>query len=215
MRFENGDKLVMIGDSITDSGRQKPLGEGRDALGNGYVSLVDALLGAVYPQLGVRVVNKGTGGNTVRNLEERWQEDVLDQKPDWLSIMIGINDVWRQFDVPRLTECHVHQFEYEKTLDQLLAKASEVVSKQIILMSPYMIEPNDKDPMRSRMDEYGHTCAALAKKHKAIFVDTQAAFNAVLEHVHPMSLAWDRIHPNRTGHTVIARAFLKSVGFEW
>jgi lysophospholipase L1-like esterase len=69
-------------------------------LGTGYVSLVDSLLRAAYPQGRIRMVNMGTSGNTVRDLAERWQTDVLDLEPDWLSIMIGINDVWRQFDSP-------------------------------------------------------------------------------------------------------------------
>ena len=69
MRLDKHSKLVMIGDSITDAGRTQPAGEGLfGALGNGYVSLVDALLGAAYPDYGIRVVNMGTGGNTVRDL---------------------------------------------------------------------------------------------------------------------------------------------------
>lgn len=216
MIFEKNDKVLFIGDSITDCGRARPLGEGRgDALGKGYVSLTAALVEARYPELGCRFVNVGTSGHTVRNLQDRWQSDVLDQKPDWLSIMIGINDVWRQYDMPIQKEKHVYQFEYEKILDELIMQAKEVVSKGIIVISPYMIEPSTNDPMRASMDLYGKTCAALASKHGAKFVDAQAAFKTTLEHIHPMTLAWDRIHPSLTGHMVIARAFLNAVGFEW
>jgi lysophospholipase L1-like esterase len=101
MKIEPGSKLVMIGDSITDAERARPVGEGLfSAQGRGYVSMVDALLGAVYPRHAIRVVNMGVSGNTVRDLKARWQTDVLDLKPDWLSILIGDNDVWRQFDTP-------------------------------------------------------------------------------------------------------------------
>ena len=62
--------------------------------------MVDALLGAVYPERMIRVINMGVSGNTTRDLKARWQTDVLDLKPDWLSIMIGANDVWRQYDSP-------------------------------------------------------------------------------------------------------------------
>jgi hypothetical protein len=105
LRLQKGEKLVMIGDSITDVGRAKPIGEGRadDALGRGYVMMVDALLGAVYPERMIRVINMGVSGNTTRDLKARWQSDVLDLKPDWLSIMIGANDVWRQYDSPKQT----------------------------------------------------------------------------------------------------------------
>src|SRR4051812_38576374 len=121
MRLEPAQKLLFIGDSVTDCERVKPEGEGLfAALGNGYVSYVDALLQAVYPEWGIRVVNKGISGNTVRDLKNRWQEDVMDQKPDWLSVMIGINDVWRQYDTPFIRDWHVYLDEYEETLKQLV-----------------------------------------------------------------------------------------------
>ena len=56
--------------------------------------MVKAFLDAQYPELAIRVVNKGNSGNTVRDLETRWQDDVLDLSPDWVSIMIGVNDYW-------------------------------------------------------------------------------------------------------------------------
>src|ERR1019366_2799740 len=108
MNIQPGSKLLFIGDSITDCTRARPVGEGLfNALGTGYVALVDALLGAAIPERQIRVVNMGTGGHTIRDLKSRWETDVLALKPDWLSIMIGINDVWRQFDLPRQPETHV------------------------------------------------------------------------------------------------------------
>jgi lysophospholipase L1-like esterase len=65
------------------------------------------------------------------------------------------------------------------------------------------------------MDEYGAIVKKLAPKHQAILVDTQAAFDAVLQHMHPMELAWDRVHPNTTGHMIIARAFARALEIEW
>lgn len=215
MKLDKHSKLVMIGDSITDVGRAQPAGEGLfDALGRGYVSLVDALLGAAYPAHGIRVVNMGTSGNTVRDLEARWQSDVLDKRPDWLSVMIGANDVWRQFDSPRQTEDHVLPDEYERTLDSLIALTRPLV-KNIVLLTPFYIEPNRADAMRARMDEYGATVRRLSEKHGTLFVDTQAAFDAVLTDYYPATLAWDRVHPNQTGHMVIARAFLAAIDFDY
>ena len=80
-------------------------------------------------------------------------------------------------------------------------------------MTPYIIESNRADAMRVMMDVYGAAVKQVAERHNAIFIDTQAAFDAVLADLHPMSLAWDRIHPNLTGHMVLARAFLSAVGF--
>lgn len=215
MKLGRRSKLVMIGDSITDAGRAQPAGEGLGgALGSGYVSLVDALLGAAYPGLGIRVVNMGTGGNTVRDLQARWQTDVLDQKPDWLSVMIGINDVWRQFDSPTRPEGHVLPDEYERTLEGLIAQTRPLV-KNIVLLTPFYIEPNRADAMRARMDEYSAVVRQLSEKHGTLFVDTQAAFDAVLTDYYPATLAWDRVHPSQTGHMVLARAFLQALDFRW
>lgn len=215
MKIARGSKLVFIGDSITDAGRAQPAGEGLgDALGRGYVAQVDALLGAVHPELAIRVINQGNSGNTVRDLKARWSSAVLDRTPDWLSIMIGINDVWRQFDSPRQTENHVYLEEYEATLRELVAETRPTL-KGLVMMTPFYIEPNPADAMRAQMDRYGQAVHRIAADHDAIYVDTQAAFNRVLEHSYPASLAWDRVHPGQTGHMVIALAFLNAVGLTW
>ena len=215
MKIHAKQKLVMIGDSITDAGRAQPVAEGLfDPLGRGYVAQVESLLSATYPELGIRVVNVGSGGNTVRELKGRWDRDVLGLKPDWVSISIGINDVWRQFDLPRMKETHVGIKEYERTLNELLQRTQPLV-KGMVLLTPYFIEPNRKDAMRRRMDAYGKVAKKLAKQHGAVLVDLQAAFDRVLRRQHPAALAWDRIHPNQAGHMVITRAFLNAIGYKW
>lgn len=213
MLIQPHSKLLFIGDSITDCDRESPVGEGA-GLGNGYVSLVNALLLAAHPETPIRVLNVGTSGHTVRDLAARWQRDVLDLHPDWLSIMIGINDVWRQFDTPLQTEGHVSLDEYSATLEKLIQTAQPNL-KGLVLMTPFFIEPCKSDPMRAMMDEYGAVVRQLAQKYGAVFVDTQAAFDAVLQHNHPMSIAWDRVHPGTPGHMVLARAFLNAIGHVW
>jgi lysophospholipase L1-like esterase len=213
MKIAPNSKLVMIGDSITDAGRTRPIGEGLfDALGKGYVAQIDALLGAVYPTLSVRVVNVGSSGNTVRDLKARWQTDVLDLKPDWLSIMIGTNDVWRQYDSPRQKEWAVNPEEYEQTLAELASRTRPTL-KGLVMMTPFYMEPNKADAMRARMDQYGAIVKKVAAANDAIFVDTQAAFDAVFHGYYPATLGWDRVHPTATGHMILALAFLKGVGF--
>lgn len=215
MKIQPNSKLVMIGDSITDCGRTLPVGEGSSgALGNGYVSFVDGLLVASCPELHIRIVNMGISGNTVRDLKQRWQTDVVDLQPDWLSIFIGINDVWRHFDTPYQPGWQVSIDEYEQTLDELL-KQSQPLVRGLVLMTPYFIEPNRMDPMRLMMDRYGEVVRRLAAKYEAVLVDTQAAFDAALQYIQPMSLAADRVHPNTAGHMILARVFLQALDFEW
>lgn len=215
MLIENDSKLVMIGDSISDCGRAKPVGEGLfGAAGNGYINLVDAVLRAFHPEKNIRVVNMGTSGDTVRELKMRWQTDVFDLNPDWVSIYIGINDIWRQYDCPMMKETHVYIDEYRETLDQLVKKTKERV-KGIVLITPHFMELNKNDAMRASIDEYGSVVKEISKKYDTVLVDAQAAFDEILKHCHPAALAWDRVHPNTAGHMVIARAFLNAIGMEW
>ena len=215
MLIQPNSTLLMIGDSITDCGRVRPVGTGSfDAHGNGYVSFVDALLTARYPEKRIRVINMGVSGDTVRDLKDRWQTNVLDLTPDWLSVMIGINDVWGHFGADLRPERQVSLEGYSKTLDELIKMTCPTL-KGLVLMTPYLIEPNRAEPMRKMMDEYGSIVGKLSKKYHTILVDTQVAFDAVLNQLHPMGLAYDRVHPFGTGHMVLARAFLQAVGYEW
>ena len=213
MNLPSHSKLLFIGDSITDAGRgasgESSPWEPNFGLGQGYVSMVQAWLQAAHPEAAIRVVNKGVSGNTIRDLATRWQVDVLDQKPNVLCIMIGINDVWRQFDSPLRPEISVGPKEYRETLEKLVV-LTKTDSNSIHLAAPFFIEPKRNDAMRARMDEYGEIARQTAVKNDASFIDTQAAFDKVLAQVHSATLAWDRIHPGPAGHMIIAREFLKS-----
>jgi lysophospholipase L1-like esterase len=208
-------KLLFIGDSITDAERS-PAGESapwepHHGLGRGYVSIVHAWLQAAHPEAGIRVVNKGVSGNTVRDLAARWQKDVLGERPGALAVMIGINDVWRQFDLPHRPEAGVGPDEYRETLGRLVTQACTTVPL-LFLATPYFIEPRRDEPMRARMDQYSAIVRDTAVRHGATIVDTQSAFDRVLAHLHPCALAWDRIHPGPAGHMVIAREFMRALG---
>ena len=81
--------MLFNGDSITDCGRR----DRAVPLGDGYVSIFTELATARYPERNIDWVNMGIGGNRTTHLRERWQTDVIDQRPDRLYIKIGINDL--------------------------------------------------------------------------------------------------------------------------
>ena len=82
--FKANQTLLFIGDSITDCGRDRPVGHRWNSLGEGYVSFVDSMLRAAMPETPVRVLNTGISGNRVTDLEARWKSDVLDLEHNWL-----------------------------------------------------------------------------------------------------------------------------------
>jgi lysophospholipase L1-like esterase len=205
--FQPGQRLVFIGDSITDAGRRK---EGIP-YGSGYVHLARAFLIARYPELGLAILNQGIGGNTIRDLDRRWEEDVVRVQPDWLSIKIGINDVWRQ--VAQRPDEAVLLEEYAATYERLLRRTRAATQARLILMEPYVIERDRDDPFRAIIDTYLPVVHRLAREYDAILIQTQAAFDEALAAQPSSYWATDRVHPNAPGHAVIARAFLRGVGY--
>lgn len=208
------ETLLITGDSVTDCERMYPVGEGDGNLGNGYSRNVQALLDMNYPQRKIRVLNTGISGNTSRDLRNRWQQDVMDLTPDWVSIMIGINDIWRKFDQCLHPEMSVSLEEYESNLCWMLETTLPKV-KGICLMPPCYMEQNHQDPMRAMADQYRAKTEELARKYGVLYADAQAAMDAYFQHYPPIYMAWDRVHPNQVGHMIIAKTLVDALGFQW
>jgi lysophospholipase L1-like esterase len=216
MLIHPGERLLFIGDSITDCGRG-PLGaEGSSVagLGGGYVSLVHSALTSVYPDYKIQVINMGVSGNTIRDLKARWHSDVLRLRPTWLSIMIGINDVWQHFDPYLDAGQLVSAEEFAQSLDDLIRQTLPGLLG-LVLMTPYYLETRAADPMRALMDQFGRLVRQAAQRHIALFVDTQLAFDHSLAWTASSALAPDGVHVNQVGHMILARAFLEAIGFDW
>lgn len=215
MLFKDYETIVFAGDSVTDMGSTLPVGDSPlwDALGNGYVREIDSMLNAFYPEVHVRVVNSGVNGNTSTEMLERWQRDVLSFEPDYVSLLIGANDVWRQFDSPSYTGQHVLPDETEKNIRTMIEMTVSKVKKMFII-SPYYMEPLKDDPMRARMDEYGAICKRLADEYGCEYVDFQGMYDDYFKYRHSSSIAWDRVHPSRAGAMLMAREFLSHCDFD-
>jgi lysophospholipase L1-like esterase len=207
MLFSTGQRVVFIGDSITDCDRRGAAAP----YGAGYVDLVRSLVTARHPELGLTWVNRGIGGDTVRELAARWDTDAIGTAPDWLSVMIGINDIWHHFGSQPARA--VPLAEYATTLRTLLRQAVDRTGCRLIVAEPYIIEPDRTDPQRAETDRYCLVAREIAAEFGAVNVRTQDAFDEVLRSTAPADWADDRIHPNRPGHAVIAQAFLRALNF--
>ncbi len=215
MIFSDFDRVVFAGDSVTDMGSERPVGEGLfDNLGRSYVRVIENMLMAWYPKLNIRITNSGISGNTSKDLLERFDRDVVELNPQWVSICIGINDVWRQFDVPACRDYAVSVEEYEKNLETMILKIKDKV-KGIFICTPYYIEPNKSDLMRNRMDEYIKVCNYLAQKYNCELVDFQSMYDEFCNYKHSSIIASDRVHPNQMGATLMAKEFLKHCDFDF
>lgn len=208
MIINKNQRVVFAGDSVTEDGRSFPVGEGLTVeIGQGFVRLVENFISYDYPELNVRCTNMGISGNNSRDLLARWDSDINALDPNWVVILIGINDVWWQFHSPQCPEIAVLPEEFERNVNAMLDKTTA----RAILMTPYFMESNRSDPMRVRMDEYGAIIKKIATERNLPCVDLQAAFDEVLKYRHPMSITWDRIHPGKFGSMVIAKALMKEL----
>jgi lysophospholipase L1-like esterase len=214
MLFQDGEKIVFTGDSVTDADRTRPVAEGHGAtLGNGYVQTVDNLLNALCPDVRLHVCNTGISGNTSRDLLARYGQDTLAIDPDWIVCMIGINDVWRQFDRPTMIRTHVSLAEYSQNVASIIDQTL-TAGKKLIMMTPYYMESNRADPMRIRTEEYASALKRICEAKGVLCLDTQAEFDAYLKHRNPNFLSWDRVHPGPVGSVLLARVLLRGIGFD-
>lgn len=217
MIFHDKDRIVFTGDSVTDMSKTHPLGEGvglGDHLGNGYVHAIYTLLSATYPEIHVRITNSGIGGNSSKQLLERWDKDALELHPDWVSICIGINDCLNNFLYPERPEVLVSPEEYQMNLEKMITSVQDTV-KGVFVMSPYIAEANKSDAIRMEMDKYRAKAAEVSKKYHCEYIDIQEMFDKHFEKRHQATIAWDRIHPNMTGSYLIAKEFLAHCGFDF
>lgn len=209
-KLKSGETILFIGDSITDCGRFE---ERYKPLGCGYVHMVNDMLTIREPKKKITVFNHGIGGNTVANLRSRWSDDVLEIKPDWLSIKIGINDLnqtlWEQGDLP--------PEKFEENYEFILSKTVKRLPKcKLLLIDPFFMSRDKlKDSYRSSvlktLSDYIDVVHRMSQKYKTRLVKTQDLFQEQLKH-HPLStFSHEPVHPNSAGHLLIAEAVYKAL----
>lgn len=211
MKLNKGETILFIGDSITDCsrGRQEDIyAWAPQHHGTSYVSDVEAELLISYTDLKIKVLNRGTADNTVRDLKERWQRDVMDWQPDWVFVFIGINDVWKQFQYPNVADRWIQPEEFEQTYRELIERTKPAV-RQMVLVTPYYLELNRAEPMRIRIEEYADIVCRLAQEYDLEIVDLQPAWDELLTRMYSQQIAYDRVHPNHVGHVYIAKQIMK------
>lgn len=191
-------RILFQGDSVTDVGRDR---EDFNNLGNGYVKLIAEQLGQAFECL-----NRGVSGNRVTDLQERWQEDCLDLKPDLLSILIGINDVWRRYDDddPTSTEA------YEAGYRDLLAKIRTETKAKLIILEPFLLHTTkERASWREDLDPKRSVAAKLAEEFDAVFIPMDSIFTEATKMKEPSYWAEDGVHPSEAGHRFIADTWVK------
>jgi len=193
-------RILFIGDSITDSGRN----EDPEGIGYGYVRILHDYLVTAFPSKELEIINQGIGGNRATDLQDRWDKDVLALNPDYVSVSIGINDVWRQLDNPGMVQVYPEQFE------EILTRLIEKTNAQLILMEPTVIEEDVRSEGNQKLVPYVEIVRKLAKKFDAILVPTHKDFIDYIKTDTTYKLTTDGVHMNSAGNMLMARSWLEA-----
>lgn len=199
--------VLFQGDSITDCSRER---DKESSLGTGYASIVANIFPVIFPDYGIRFVNKGISGDRARDLLVRYEEDIRDIRPDFLSILIGINDTWRRYDRNDPTSAE----EYEKDYCLLLEKTkADLPDCKIMIMEPFLLNSlSERVQWRVDLDPKIQVARKLATKYADFYLPLDGIFaKAEVEEYDCKKMAEDGVHPSAIGHSIIAREYLKVI----
>ncbi len=204
--FQNGDVVLFQGDSITDAGRYR---HDPAHMGYGYAMQAASWFHASYPERDVRFLNRGISGNRITDLATRWQEDCLDLRPTWISLLIGINETWRRYDSDDPTSTHA----YEDAYRGLLERTQQItLNARLILCEPFILPvPVDRESWREDLDPKIAVVRKLAREYNALYVPFDGVFAQAATQREPAFWAADGVHPSDAGHALMAQAWLRTV----
>ena len=206
--LQPNDDIVFFGDSITDCGRDRDAPAGAESgWGHGYAAMLCAQLSARHPELLLRLSNKGAGGDRVSDLEARLERDVLSLRPNLVSILIGINDVWREIDSGTPSPLEEFRASYRRILERITASGSE-----LILIDPFVLHIRAEfNAWRPILDPKIEVVRELAQEFAATHIPMDDIFAHASQKRAPAFWAEDAVHPTLAGHALIAQSWLDAV----
>ena len=206
-------KLILFqGDSITDCDRNR---QAHIRQGFGYATMVQGQLGYDCPGE-YDFQNRGISGNRIIDVYARIKADIINLKPDYMSLLIGVNDVWHELGGNN----GIAPEKFEKIYCMLIEEIKEALPEiKIMLLEPFVLPGcatnDDEDPtVWQRFDSLVRQNAAAAKrvaeKYSLPFIELQAGFDALCEKAPASYWLADGVHPTAMGHCFIKDQWLKT-----
>lgn len=207
MKIRQNDKILFIGDSITDAGRDR---SNKMNLGQGYPLLVAAELQAFFPEKKLTFYNTGISGDRLIDLKNRWEKDCLDINPDVVSLLIGINDTSHQ--IYKSEETNFKEIEkFEEDYRFLLKSLSQRTDARVVLMEPFVLPyPKERMNWRRELDPRIQIVRKVARDYQTDLIPLDGLFNSAgISNGYSYYTGDDGVHPTVAGHGLIKNAWLE------
>lgn len=201
-------RILFQGDSITDAGRAR---DNDINIGVGYPLLVKASLGFENPEK-YEFFNRGISGNRVVDVYARIKNDIINLKPDVMSILIGVNDVWHEFsESPNGVDAE----KYFKIYDMLISEVKNALPDiKIMIMEPFVLKAcatEEKwDGFNTEVKKRAQMAKKISEKHNLPYICLQEGFDKLSENVPTSYWLGDGVHPTAMGHEYIKNQWMET-----
>ena len=203
-------KILFLGDSITDVGRNTTNGS-LISIGQGYPLLVDACLSVKYPGE-YSFENLGISGNRIVDVYARIKADCWNHAPDLVSVLIGVNDVWHE--VARQNGVDADRFYNVYRMLVTDTKKALPESRKMILMEPFVLRSSATeaawDYFRGETEKRADAVRRIAEETGQVFLPLQAMFDEATKIMPASYWLGDGVHPTPAGHRLITDAWVKT-----
>ena len=200
-------RIVFQGDSITDAGRDK---RNYHQMGNGYPKYASAALAKQFPEIPFEFINLGISGNRTDQLFDRLYPDAIALEPDLISILIGTNDVWHRHSNNRVETTNA---QIETNYRAILTHLHEQTKARIVVLSPYLLDCEDKEPVREDLKNVLPIIRKLAEEFADLYIPLDQLFEEALKtQPEPKFYSADGVHPNANGAKFIGEHYATYVG---
>ncbi len=200
-------KILFQGDSITDAGRSR---DNDLNIGVGYPLLVKSSLGFELPGK-YEFVNRGLGGNKIVDIYARLKYDIINLKPDVMSILVGVNDVWHEF---RESPSGVDADKYFKIYDMLIEEVKSALPDiKIIIMEPFVLKASATeekwDDFNAEVKKRAEMVKKISIKYNLPYIALQDGFDKLAKSIEASYWLADGVHPTAMGHEYIKNEWIK------
>ena len=210
--IKKGSVVLFQGDSITDAGRSRAdaaKANNQKALGQGYSWIAAANMLTELPDHDLKVFNRGVSGHKVHQLAARWQKDCLNLKPDVLSILIGVNDIWHHLNGNYDGTVSTYESDYRNLIERTLNVLPGV---KLVICEPFVLRCGAvSDKWFPEFDKFRFAAKKISNEFNAHFIPFQSMFDKAITIAPPEHWAKDGVHPSSNGAALMAHFWLKTV----